>query len=117
MGAAASQKWSPRFAAFAAAHALTPKEAQDDMGQALKVRKAPIFVVWISEKWAEFCKAFDRDREALTGQDHADFDAWLAASVERQAATAPAQDATVQLGVGQMAAVDETSDWAAGARA
>lgn len=36
------------------------------------------YILWIRERWAEWATANKRDRNHLTDEDHAAFDAWLA---------------------------------------
>lgn len=42
------------------------------------------YTAWNSKRLAEFCKQEGRNRQLLSEQDHADYDAWLRCWVRRE---------------------------------
>jgi hypothetical protein len=68
-----------RYVAYAKAHGKAPAEMLAADKEALPGGCMARFMVWIGERWTEWCREFKRDRYMLSEQDHADFDAWLKA--------------------------------------
>lgn len=72
--------WNPRFVAYASAHGRSPDEQlEHDRSEYPSARAMP-FMLWIQARWSEF----DLARGVRPGgshgpQEHAAFDAWLAA--------------------------------------
>ena len=77
--------WGPRYLAYAKAHgtldpdAMLARDRERYPGGSMAG-----FLVWIAQRWAEWCAETKR-RRPLTEEDHAAFDAWLSERVETPA--------------------------------
>jgi hypothetical protein len=74
------QAWNPRYVAYARAHGETPVEMLARDGAAWPGGRMCGFTLWIRERWREWDRAHPlADPDVRTAEDHASFDAWLAA--------------------------------------
>jgi hypothetical protein len=70
--------WNPRYVAYARAHGCEPEQMLVFDAERFPGGAMSGFVVWISERWREWCSINRRGRDdVLSSEDHASNDAFI----------------------------------------
>ncbi len=78
--APASKRWNPRYVAYSLAHGRTPEVMLDYDKKRCPGGCMGEFIIWMGQRWAEWCSLTGAIPHSYTKADHANFDAWLDAA-------------------------------------
>jgi hypothetical protein len=82
--ATTENEWNPRYLLYARAHGKTPEEMLKHDAERFRGGRMLGFMEWMSAQWGVWGDERGLDRNYPKSQrEHADFDAWLAARVEK----------------------------------